>query len=108
MTTFQFIVSGCTGLETGKKQKMKKGTRKINAMMLIGTPALPKDQRDDGSCSRLRRFESIQPIERIYDARSADSVMETIALRAAEEPRLSRLIRTPHAKETTTALRGIG
>ena len=34
--------------------------------------------------------------------------METIALSAAEDPKLSRAIATPQKKETMTAFRGIG
>ena len=87
---------------------MKKGMRNINAIILMVVPARPRDQREEGSSSPRRRFERIQPIERIYDARRAEMVMETTALRAAEEPRLSRAMAMPHRKETMTAFRGIG
>ena len=65
MTMFQFMVFASTGVAVGKKQKTKKGTRKIRAMILIAMPARPKDQRAGGSGSRRRRLERMQPMERI-------------------------------------------
>lgn len=65
MTMFQFIVSGRTGVAVGKKQKIKKGTKKTRAMMFIAVPARPRDQRAGGRGSWRRRLERMQPMERM-------------------------------------------
>ena len=108
MTIFQFIVSACTGVAVGKKQKQKKGTRNTSAIAFIAVPERPSDQRDAGSVSPRRRFERMQPMDKMYDAKRAERVRDTMALRATEEPRLIKLMTTPQRKETMTALRGMG
>ena len=108
MTIFQFIVSACTGVAVGKKQKMKKGTRNTSAIALIAVPARPSDQRDGGSVSPRKRFERMQPMDKMYEHKRAERVRDMMALRATEEPRLIRLMMTPKRKETMTALRGMG
>ncbi len=87
---------------------MKNGIKNTKAMMLIAVPARPRDQRAAGSASPRRRLERMHPIESTYEARSAEIVRETIALRATAEPRLIKLIMIPQRKETKTALSGIG
>lgn len=47
-------------------------------------------------------------MDKMYEAKSAERVRETMALRATEEPRLIRLMTTPQRKETMTALSGMG
>ena len=92
----------------GKKQKTKNGFRKINPMMWIQKPALPSEKRVAGSVSPRKRFESTQPILRIYEACSAEMVRLSIAFSATEEARLMRLSNTPPMKETSNAFNGIG
>lgn len=107
MAIFQFIVLASTGVAVGKKQKTKNVERNPSAIALITKPQRPRVKADGGSGSRRSRFRKMQPIESIYELSNADIVRETIALRATLEPRLIREIATPHAKETTTALRGM-
>ena len=57
MTTFQFIVLGVTGIETGKNTKTQTTSRNNTAPMLTKIPKRPRVQRRGGSGSpRTRRM----------------------------------------------------
>lgn len=67
MTTLKFIVSLSTGVSTGKKQKIKKGTRNNMAMTLMANPYLPRENLDRGKGGSVvrRRREIRHPMERM-------------------------------------------
>jgi len=63
ITTFQFIVEAVTGVDTGKKMKTQTTSRKATAPILIGSPARPNVQREDGkSPSRRLRMRHVKEI----------------------------------------------
>lgn len=80
MTTAQFMLSGATGMLTGKQIHIMAKQAYVNAKRLIGKPKRPRDQRDLGRGSPLTRLSATEPMEMAYVAINARSCSEMIAL----------------------------
>jgi hypothetical protein len=103
----QFMNAGVGFGSSGKKDQTKVKTRKTSEAMLSGRPNLPRSKRRGSSCSLRHRFNAMQEIEHIYDARIATSESEAMLLKATVEPMLMRASRQDTMQETRTALTGI-
>src|SRR2546421_12901146 len=107
MAQFQFIVSGTTGVVSGKKTKTKNGQRKQRLAMLMAMPKRPRDQRREGrGCLRMR-FKSTHEIVTIYEEMRDEVLSVRIARSATVEPMLTRERRMVTKRVMQTALRGI-
>ena len=103
----QFIESGSTGVETGKKANTNIGNKKIIEAMLTAIPYRPSDHRRAGSGSPRNRLYIKQPIVKIYDDIKDEIVMELIALRATVEPILISETNATITSDTIIALSGM-
>lgn len=107
MTTFQFIVGGVTGIETGKNTKTQTTRRNITAPTLTKMPARPRDQRLDGSGGPRIRRRIRQVKDMMYVPSKAETAREPIALNATVEPMLIKDSRAVIRKVSRTALSGM-